>query len=447
MMANRARARIVALDDDTGMLALLQHALHDDEHSLSVYQDPGEGLQKILEQPPELVITDLSMPGGSGLEVIKQLREHYTNDELPIIVLSATGDEDVILQCFGAGATDYLVKPFGEGELKAKVKILLRRAREMRDSSKSRRLPSVFDDENWTTSDIVGRVFAGYRIEKKIGEGGMGVVYRAQDTATDEVVALKVLSPVYARDQAFLKRFVREANYLKEVDHKNIARFYELGQVRNTYYIAMEFVDGPSLEEIMRTQDLLSEVRIVDIIIQVAEALNALHKQGIVHRDIKPGNVLVEADGTCKLVDFGLTKRPTDERLTEQNLFFGTAAYMSPEQARGSATVDIRSDLYALGVLFYYLATGELPFDGDDTYAILFKQVHEDPPEPQSRNPLLTDTANFMILKMLSKDPKKRFQTPAELLRALRKHREFFVARSGQYPGTTTEGVGMSTGG
>ncbi|MGE0433774.1 MAG: lipopolysaccharide core heptose(II) kinase RfaY, partial [Planctomycetota bacterium] len=348
----------------------------------------------------------------------------------PIIVLSGTGDEDVILRCFGAGATDYLIKPFGEGELRAKVKILLHRAREQRDAE-SRRARAVFDAEgNWKPDDLVGRFFAGYEIVEKIGEGGMGVVYKSTCTATHRTLALKVLHPEFARDKQFLKRFFREATNLKEVEHENIARFHELGHDHETYYIAMEYVDGVSLEQYLAKRELLKEIEIVDVVIQVAQALNALHKHGIVHRDIKPGNVLMTADGVCKLVDFGLTRRPTDERITENNVFFGTATYMSPEQARGSAAIDVRSDIYALGVLFYYLATGDVPFDGDDSYGILFRQVHDPPDEPQSKNALLSDTVNFMILKMLAKDPGRRYQTPAELLRALRKHRDVLAKRT-----------------
>lgn len=427
--------RILAIDDDPNILALLRHTFDDPTMELDSYVNPEKALEVALKSPPDLVLTDLSMPGISGLEVIEQLRKQYALDDLPIVVLSALGDEEVILKCFAAGATDYLMKPLQEGALRAKVQLLVSRCRQNRSLDQTKRGNVVFDpDGAWEPEKLVGKVFAGYEIKNKIGQGGMGVVYKAHCMATGQTVALKVLAPEYAQDKHFLKRFFREATNMEAVDHVNIAKFLELGHESMTYFIAMEFVDGPSLEDYLQDKDLLPEVAVVELVIQIAEALNALHLKNIIHRDIKPGNVLMAPGGVCKLVDFGLTKRPTDKRLTQTNIFFGTASYMSPEQARGTPEPDIRSDIYSLGVLFYFLCTGDLPFDGDDTYEILYKQVHENPVDPQEVNPLLTDTTNFTILKMMRKSPDERYQTPKALLEHLNKHYQFLCARSGRQP-------------
>lgn len=362
------------------------------------------------------------MPGMTGLEIIEKIREKHPREILPIIVLSALGDEDVILQCFASGATDYLLKPFSEGELKAKIQILVSRTQRAKSLPTEMKGSQIFDEDGfWEPDDLIGKVFANYEILKKVGEGGMGVVYKARNFNNNEIVALKILAPEFVRDKTFLKRFFREANHLKEVNHINISKFHELGHENNTYYIAMEYIDGPSIEDYLENKPLLTEFEIVDIIIQVCEALNALNKLGIVHRDIKPGNILMNSRNEIKIVDFGLTKKPTDKKITQTNVFFGTATYMSPEQARGSNDVDIRSDLYAVGILFYFLATGEVPFDDEDTYSVLFKQIHEEPEEPQHKNKNLNNTTNFLILKMLNKDPDMRYQTPAEVLRVLRR--------------------------
>ena len=420
---------IVAIDDDPTVITMLNHALDNNKYKIVGYVDPKVGLKDVLKDLPDLLITDLTMPGLTGLEIIEKIRTKHSREILPIIVLSALGDEDVILQCFASGATDYLLKPFSEGELKAKIQILVSRTQKAKSLPKELKGSQIFDEEGfWEPDDLVGKIFANYEILEKVGEGGMGVVYRALNFNNNQVVALKILAPEFVRDKTFLKRFFREANHLKEVNHINISQFYELGHENNTYYIAMEYVDGPSIEDYLENKPLLTEIEIVDIIIQVCEALNALNKLGIVHRDIKPGNILMNSKNQIKIVDFGLTKKPTDKRITQTNVFFGTATYMSPEQARGASDVDIRSDLYAVGILFYFLATGEVPFDDDDTYSVLFKQIHEDPEEPQTKNKNLHNTTNFLILKMLSKVPDDRYQTPAEVLRALKNLRAELIS-------------------
>jgi len=424
-------AVIVAIDDDPTVISLLNHTLEKNQYTIIGYTEPMQGLDWVLKNPPDLVITDLTMPGITGLEIIEKLRVKYSREMLPIIVLSALGDEEVILQCFASGATDYLLKPFSEGELKAKIQILIARIKKAKSIPTELRGSQIFDEDGfWEPDDLIGKIFANYEISEKIGEGGMGVVYKAKNFNNDETVALKVLAPEFVRDKTFLKRFFREANHLKEVNHINVSRFFELGHENKTYYIAMEYVDGPSIEDYLENKALLTEVEIVDIIIQVCEALNAINKLGIVHRDIKPGNILINSKNEIKIVDFGLTKKPTDKKITQTNVFFGTATYMSPEQARGSTDVHIRSDLYAVGILFYFLTTGDVPFDDEDTYSVLFKQIHEEPDEPQKRNKNLSNSTNFMILKMLSKDPDKRYQTPAELLRALKKLRQELVKQN-----------------
>ncbi|MCD4657264.1 MAG: protein kinase [Planctomycetes bacterium] len=425
---NDKPAVIVAIDDDPTVITLLNHTLDKNNYTIVGYTEPMEGLSWTLKNTPDLVITDLTMPGITGLEIIEKLREKYSRDMLPIIVLSALGDEEVILQCFASGATDYLLKPFSDGELKAKIQILISRIRKAKSLPAELKGSQIFDEDGfWEPDDLIGKIFANYEILEKVGEGGMGVVYRAQNFDSKEIVALKVLAPEFVRDKTFLKRFFREANHLKEVNHVNITQFYELGHENKTYYIAMEYVDGPSIEDYLENKPLLTEVEIVEIIIQVCEALNAINKLGIVHRDIKPGNILINSKNEIKIVDFGLTKKPTDKKITQTNVFFGTATYMSPEQARGSTDVDIRSDLYAVGILFYFLSTGDVPFDDDDTYSVLFKQIHEEPDEPQKKNKNISNSSNFMIQKMLSKDPDNRYQTPAEILRALKELKQELI--------------------
>lgn len=256
-----------------------------------------------------------------------------------------------------------------------------------------------------------------YEILSKLGQGGMGAVFKAKHASTGKIVALKVLPPRLAKDPAFVVRFQREAEAAGKLHHPNIVQGIEVGQSPEGYhYLVMEFVDGRSVQKILREKGFLPEAEALNLALQVAKALDHAAQSRIVHRDIKPDNILVTADGVAKLSDLGLAKDVVDTSLTVTGAALGTPLYMSPEQARGERTVDTRSDIYSLGATLYHMVTGEPPFQGETAAVIITKHLESRVPSPKEKRPELSDGICLIIEKMLAKNQADRYQTPAELI-------------------------------
>jgi beta-lactam-binding protein with PASTA domain/tRNA A-37 threonylcarbamoyl transferase component Bud32 len=270
-------------------------------------------------------------------------------------------------------------------------------------------------------------VFSGrYELHRRIGRGGMAEVSLARDQLLDRPVAIKAMFPEFATDPSFVERFRREATAAANLNHPNIVGVYDWGEAEGTYFIVMEYVDGRSLSQILRADGPLHPDRVADIGADVAAALGFAHRNGVVHRDVKPGNVLVDQGGQVKVADFGIARAisaTTDENLTQAGTVMGTATYFSPEQARGDA-VDPRSDLYSLGCVLYELVVGRPPFSGDSPVAIAYKQVHESPVPPRQINPSIPPALEAIILKCLAKNPANRYPSAEDLRADLRRFRE-----------------------
>ena len=271
-------------------------------------------------------------------------------------------------------------------------------------------------------ADETPHVFSDrYEMVRHIARGGMAQVYLAKDLLLDRPVALKVLFPELSVDRAFVERFRREAKAAANLSHPNIVSIYDWGQGDSTYYIVMEYVDGPTLSSLLRARDgvasPLDPERAANIAAAVAAALDFAHRRGVIHRDVKPGNVLIDDRGQVKVADFGIARAVgTSEDLTQTGSVMGTATYFSPEQAQGFH-VDPRSDVYSLGVVLYEMATGKPPFTGDSPVSIAYKHVKEAPPSPRSLNPAVPAALEAIILKALAKEPEARYQS-AEDMRA-----------------------------
>ncbi|HET6965902.1 MAG TPA: Stk1 family PASTA domain-containing Ser/Thr kinase [Acidimicrobiales bacterium] len=259
------------------------------------------------------------------------------------------------------------------------------------------------------------RVFSDrYQMVRHIARGGMAQVYLAKDLLLDRPVALKVLFPELSVDRAFVERFRREAKAAANLSHPNIVSIYDWGQGDSTYYIVMEYVDGPTLSSLLR-QGPLEPERAAAIAASVAAALDFAHRRGVIHRDVKPGNVLIDDRAQVKVADFGIARAVgTSEDLTQTGSVMGTATYFSPEQAQGFP-VDPRSDVYSLGVVLYETATGKPPFTGDNPVSIAYKHVKEAPPPPRSVNPAVPAALEAIILKALAKEPADRYQSAEEM--------------------------------
>ena len=261
-----------------------------------------------------------------------------------------------------------------------------------------------------------------YRVLRKLGSGGMADVYAAEDQQLGRRVALKILHRRFAEDEQFVERFRREASSAAGLQHPNIVAIFDRGEWDGTYYIAMEVVEGRTLKEIVRDKGPAPPVAAVDITLQILRAARYAHKHGVVHRDIKPHNVLIDHEGRVRVTDFGIARAGTSD-MTETGSVMGTAQYLSPEQAQGRA-VDARSDLYSIGIVLYELLTGQVPFDAESPVTVALMQVSEPPLPPHELVPAIPPAIEAVVLRAMEKDPDRRFQTAEEFITALETRKE-----------------------
>lgn len=260
----------------------------------------------------------------------------------------------------------------------------------------------------------------GYRIEKRLGAGGMGDVYRAQQISLDRPVALKILPAHLAEDEEFIERFVVEARAAGKLSHQNIVAAVDIGESNGRYFFAMELVDGPTLQQVILRDGALDESFALDTAKQVARGLRHACLQGLIHRDIKPANIMFTPEHIAKICDFGLAREIHAEAApAEEGIVQSSPAYASPEQALGRPDLDHRTDMYSLGMTLFEMLTGKRPFAAETPAALLKKHATEAPPEPRTLNPAITAGANQLVLRLLKKKPEQRFDSYDELLGAM----------------------------
>lgn len=268
--------------------------------------------------------------------------------------------------------------------------------------------------------NLEGRLIGNrYEILEKIGNGGMATVYKARCHVLNRNVAIKVLKEEFITDAEFVKRFNIEAQAAASLTHPNIVSIYDVGNEGDIYYIVMELVQGKTLKEIINDEGILPWKWTVNIAIQIASALEVAHRHNIVHRDIKPHNIIITEDGTAKVTDFGIAKAVSNSTITSFGSTIGSVHYFSPEQARGGYT-DAKSDLYSLGVVMYEMLTGKVPFDADTPVSVALKHMQEVPVEPKKLNPTIPDSVNKIIIKAMQKEPNLRYSSATEMLADLR---------------------------
>jgi len=267
-----------------------------------------------------------------------------------------------------------------------------------------------------------GQDFGGrYEILGAVGQGGMGSVYRARDKELDEEVAIKTLKPQFVTDATLVERFKQEIRLARRLSHRNIVRTHDFGQWRGVYYLTMEYVEGITVRDLLDTRGKLGISAALAVAGQLADALSVAHAQGIVHRDIKPQNLLLDDEGSLKVMDFGVARlAERTSTLTEAGLVVGTPSYMPPEQLLGEK-VDARSDLFAVGVVLYECLTGSLPFEAQSPISLIAKLLHEEPLIPSSLNDEVSPALSQLVLCLLAKTPEDRVQTAAELGDQLRR--------------------------
>ncbi|CAA7602375.1 Protein kinase domain protein [Acididesulfobacillus acetoxydans] len=267
----------------------------------------------------------------------------------------------------------------------------------------------------------MGKIFGGrYEIRDKIGAGGMAIVYRAEDLLLNRIVTVKVLREQFAADEEFITRFRLEAQAAAGLSHPNIVSIYDVGHEGETEYIVMEYVQGHNLKEIIREHAPLSPGRSLYLVRQIARAIGHVHEHHVIHRDIKPHNILVTADDWARVTDFGIAQTAEATTLTHTGNIVGSVHYLSPEQARGEPSGE-QSDLYSLGIILYELVTGKLPYDGETPIAVALKHVREHPESPRQLNPQVSPSLEAIIMRAIAKDPEQRYPSAQAFLADLDK--------------------------
>jgi len=292
----------------------------------------------------------------------------------------------------------------------------------------------VTPDVPETSTIIDGR----YRVLHRVGSGGMADVVCAEDLQLGRKVAIKLLHRRFAQDEEFVERFRREASSAAGLQHPHVVAVYDRGAWDDTYYIAMEYLEGRTLKKLVQEEAPLAAPRAIDLTIQILRAARFAHKRGIIHRDLKPHNVIIDAEGRAKVTDFGIAKAGASD-MTQTGSIMGTAQYLSPEQAQGHA-VSAPSDLYSVGIILYEMLTGRVPFEGESAVTIALKQVGEAPVPPSRHNPAVPPALEAVVLKALEKDPARRFADADEFIAAL-EH-----AGQGIAPSTDATSVLQATG-
>jgi serine/threonine-protein kinase len=260
-----------------------------------------------------------------------------------------------------------------------------------------------------------------YEIVGELGQGAMGVVYKATDPLIDRIVAIKTITLSLAQEEReeYEARFYQEAKAAGRLSHPNIVTIFDVGRSGDIAYIAMEFLQGRELRDILNDEKLLPVDQVLDIVAQVALGLAYAHEHGIIHRDVKPSNIMVLRDGHAKITDFGIARMASASVRTQTGMVLGSPKYMSPEQVMGKLT-DQRSDIFSLGVMLYEMLTGQPPFTGENVNAIMYQTLNAIPPSPSSMNPAVPDMLNFIVAKALAKDLENRYQNARDLANDLR---------------------------
>ncbi len=268
---------------------------------------------------------------------------------------------------------------------------------------------------------FINRIIGGCQILERIAKGGMGVVYKAKQLNLGRTVALKILSEDLSSDATFVKRFVNEARSAAELNHGNLIHINDVGEVNGVYYFSMEYVEGMTLSAYLKERKIIGMVQVAEIAYQVSQALRHAHSKNVIHRDIKPDNIMITTDGVVKLADLGLAKRKRqgESDITQAGTIMGTPYYMAPEQAKDFSKVDERSDIYSLGVTVYRMLTGRVPFEGKSPLEVMLNASKEQAVPVRSLRPEVPEAFEAAVARMMAKDPEDRYQNITEVMEAM----------------------------
>ncbi len=401
---------ILVVDDEQAQRESLAGFLKKLGHTVASAASGEEALHLLSGQPTDVLVSDFRMPGMTGGQLLRKVHSQYPT--VVVILLTAYGTIETAVDAMKAGAWDYAVKPVRGDVLIAKMEEALERARSSFDISLA-----VAETMAGRSPKLSGARFGPYTLKEAIALGSYALVVKAEEESGDEI-AIKFLRPGVEREPEALERFKREAAITKEIRHPNIVSTHEFGQINGMHFIAMEYVDGPALIDLIEDKGALDELLVLGICRQMAKALVELERCGIVHRDIKPDNVLLAKNGAAKLADLGIAElKWGSRRLTQHGWTVGTLEYMSPEQI-GASSVDIRADIYALGATIYHALCGRPPFEDPDQRALVGKRLTSRAPSVSDARPDLKPKTVKLVARMMRTRKEDRFRGPDDLLKA-----------------------------
>lgn len=399
---------ILIVDDNAYNLEVLSRRLERRGYQVTCVENGTDALTLIHEGKLDLVLLDIMMPGISGLEVLAETRRSLSKMALPIIMVTSKGESEDVVQALNQGANDYIMKPIDFPVALARIQAQISQKQEVNRYTKTKITYSLNQGDD----------FGDYTLREKIGQGGMGAVYKAYDPGLDRVVALKVILPGNELTKAQIERFTREARAIAKIRHPNIITVYDIGETPQ-YYFTMDFIEGENLSQRIKA-GVLDVQTTIDVSAKMASALDAAHAKGIVHRDLKPSNIMLDRFSEPHLMDFGLAKLESEEeQITRTGDLLGTPEYMAPEQVDPSfGEVNHRSDIYALGSILYEMLTGKPPFVGTPI-RVLWQKLNESPQRPSAVNPQIPPELDEICLRAMARDPEDRFLTALDMKEAL----------------------------
>lgn len=384
-------APILVVDDDVWSAKLVAAILGGAGYATEHAENPLKAVPKLRREGYSMVLLDQNMPGMDGLTLLEEIRKESA---VPVVMLTASDRSDLAVRALRLGAFDYLTKPVDEGRLLDTVRQALG--------------AGVPDGDR----------IAHYELDQEIGRGGMGVVYRARDTRLGRNAAMKVLRPEFSTDPMYEKRFLDEARQAARFSHPNIVTVYDAGRWQGRLFIAMELVQGETLETYVGSRRALPVRRVLEIALQAASALEALHAAGLVHRDLKPGNLIVTGNDTLKILDFGLARPPSSGDEESRRSCSGTLSYTPPELLTSGRT-DPRGDIYALGIVLYELLMGLRAFESNSLIDVMFRISEGRIPKPVADLPDLPLELPGILKRMMATRPEERYASVTEARAAL----------------------------
>ncbi len=410
--------KVLAIDDEESIRVFITSVLEMEGYEVVTASNAMEGIQKTFSEVPDVVLTDMRMPVMDGMAYIKRIRAQIPSSTLPVIVVSGFGQEADVASAFKAGATDYIVKPFDFTDLLQRIQVALGKRISPDNIRYSERRSGAVRIEDIGPGAVIDN--GKYGIIGEIASGGMGTVYLAQHLGYGSEVALKVLNPVMAGNREYVLRFLREMRIAVQMEHPSIVKVFDVGTSGDVYYYAMERLPRRTLEEEISANGAVAGEELAELGLQISSGLAYMHRRGFMHRDVKPGNIIVCGPGEYKLVDFGLACSIDDERLTKEGTFMGTPGFVPPESIAQYQAPSFSGDIYSLGATLYFAGAGRQPYDEVGKVTLKLKaQVHVDLAPLNVVNPALPQGLSEAVGKMMSRDPSNRFRSMAEVQESL----------------------------